>query len=344
MLPVSIITGFLGSGKTTLLNNLLRQPSFEHSLVIINEFGEIGIDHLIVSAPDENMRLLSNGCLCCEVRGELFETLVDALGKREAGEIPTFNRILIETTGLADPVPILRTIVADEDLKKLCRMERVIGVIDAVHAPLQIAAQDEARKQIAVSDVLLLTKTDLISAARKAEAEAAIRAINARADLITVERGKVDPELLFRGPEAAEHDLTRWLSEGVHAHGSHAGDIGTLTLDYGRPVSEAGLATWLSMLTEFKGTQLLRVKGIVNVGGDPYVIHVVQTVVHEPIPLDAWPTEDERSRIVFIGRDLERATLENSFAAFSLAESLDDTQMIDPFAYARFREAAQRLI
>lgn len=344
MLPVSIITGFLGSGKTTLLNRLLQHSTFENSLVIINEFGEIGIDHLLVSAPAENMRLLSNGCLCCEVRGELFDTLTDALRKREIGEIPAFDRVLIETTGLADPVPIIRTIVTEGDLSAFLCLDRVVGVVDAVHAPLQLVMQDEARKQIAVADVLLLSKTDLVSSQARTEVEAVVTAINGGAELFAMHHGVVNPELLFAGSATGERDLARWLRDDGHAHAQHTGDISTFTLDYDGPVIESGLATWLSMLTNFKGPQLLRVKGIVNVGGEPYVIHVVQTVVHEPTPLDAWPSTDERTRIVFIGRGLERATLESSFAAFSLAESLGNTYAIDPAAYARFRETAEHLI
>ncbi len=355
MLPVSIITGFLGSGKTTLLNRLLRHPSFENSLVIINEFGEIGIDHLLVSTPAENMRLLSNGCLCCELRGELFDTLTDVSRDRASGAIPSFDRILIETTGLADPVPIVQTIVTDRELSLLYRLDTVVGVVDAVHALSQLASQDEARKQVAVSDVLLLTKTDLAAPAARREVEVAIKAINGGAELIPMLYGEVDPKLLFAGNAMAEseRDLARWLGSGQASgsagsggsiHTRHAGDIRSFTLDYEGQVSESGLATWLSMLASFKGPQLLRVKGIVNVSGSPYVIHVVQTVVHEPVPLERWPTSDERTHIVFIVRGLERATLEKSFAAFSLADCLGDTYRIDPAAYIRFREAAEHLV
>ena len=220
-------------------------------------------------------------------------------------------------------------------------------MVDAVHAHSQLVSQDEARKQLAVSDVLLLTKTDLAAPAVQREVEAAIKAINGGAELFPVLHGEIDPELLFgRSAKAGrERDLARWLgadrageSAGSHesTHSMHAGDIRTFTLEYEGQVSASGVATWLSMLASFKGPQLLRVKGIVNVSGSPYVIHVVQTVVHEPVPLERWPTSDERTRIVFIVRELERATLEKSFAAFSLADSLGDTYRIDPAAYIRF--------
>lgn len=358
MLPVSIITGFLGSGKTTLLNRLLQHESLKNSLVIINEFGEVGIDHLLVSAPAENMRLLASGCLCCEVKGDLVDTLTDVSVKRARGEIPAYDRVLIETTGIADPVPIVQTIVTDTDLSRLYRLDMVVGVVDALHAISQLATQGEVRKQIAVSDILLLSKTDLVDGDVLAEVEAAVRKINGGAELLKATHGDVHPDVLFgrtvTDSTARVADLERWLAaenatargrSGGNTYTPHAGDIRTYTLYHDGAVTASGVATWLSMLASFRGPQLLRVKGLINVGGDPYIIHAVQTVIHEPVQLDRWPSDDRRTRIVFIVRGVERAALERTFAAFAMPESLGaDALQIDPAAYARFVEAAKQFI
>jgi G3E family GTPase len=351
MTPVSVITGFLGSGKTTLLNRLLQHDAFRNSLVIVNEFGEVGIDHLLVSVPSENMRLLANGCLCCEVKGDLVDTLTEVSIKRANGEIPAYDRVLIETTGLADPVPIVQTIVNDENLSLLYRLDTVIGVVDAVHALTQLATQREVHKQIAVSDLLLLSKTDLAAPEARIEVEAAARAINAGAELIPVQHGVIDPALLFgRSSERNPADLERWLGLDDHKEGGersytpHADDIRTFTLYHEAPVTPAGLATWLTMVASFRGAQLLRVKGIVNVLGQPYIIHAVQTVLHEPAELDRWPSEDRRTRIVFIVRGIERSAMEKTFAAFAMPESLGKDLKIDPAAYAQFVEAAKQFM
>jgi G3E family GTPase len=354
-IAVSIITGFLGSGKTTLLNRLLQHDALSNSLVIINEFGAVGIDHLLVSTPVENVRLLANGCLCCEVRGDLVDTLTDVAQKRSRGEISAFDRILVETTGLADPVPIIQTIVADAELARIFRLDAVVGVVDAVHALGQIASQDEARKQIAVADVLLVSKTDLVPAGALSEVEHAVRSINAGTELIAVVRGEVDPERLFgRGRATASvhaAEVERWIGANARAASAlgranrrspHAGDIRTFTLFHDTPVSVTGLTTWLTMLAGFKGPQLLRLKGIVNVEGDPYVLHAVQTVIHEAVRLEAWPSEDRRTRIVFIGRGLDRDAIERSFSAFAMPEPVAAAPHIDPAAYARFLEAAKQ--
>ena len=353
MLPVTLITGFLGSGKTTLLNFLLKHAALKNSLVVINEFGEIAIDHLIVSAPAENVRLLSNGCMCCQVRGELVDTLNDVAQKRRRGELSPFERILIETSGLADPVPILQTIVTDDRLSLLLHLDAVITVIDAIHVLRQLSVQDEIRKQIAVADLLLVSKTDLPSAATLPELELVVRRINGGAEILPVTHGAIDPTCLLGLSAAPRRDrsLLRWVegarpSGSADGHGLHAGDIQTFSLFLEEPVSKPGLIMWLSMLAHFRGAQLLRVKGIVNVVGKPHIIHAVQTVIHEPIQLDAWPTADERTRIVFIVRGLDRGAISKTLEVFGIADSLDNSPgaRIDPAAYALFRETARHFI
>jgi G3E family GTPase len=349
MLPVTIITGFLGSGKTTLLNFLLRQEALKQSLVIINEFGEVPIDHLIVSSPAENVRLLSNGCLCCQVKGEFADTLSEAARQKSAGELPPFDRILIETSGLADPVPILKTIVTDDCLSLLYSLDAVIVVMDAVNLLQQVATQNEARKQIAISDIMLLSKTDLPSAADSAELEAAVRGINGGADILPVLHGAIDPNRLLGLSTAHRRkcDLVQWLdtasaaAESARDRPSHTHDIQTFSLCLEVPVGKAGLMIWLSLLANFRGRQLLRVKGVVNVAGQPYMVHVVQSVVHELTPLEAWPTSDHRTRIVFIGRALDRSAIEKTIAVLDTTEALDNSPWIDAAGYARFREAAR---
>ena len=358
MTPVCIITGFLGSGKTTLINHILTYQAYRNCLVIINEFGEIGIDHLLVSRPSENIYLIANGCMCCKVRGDMVGTLTEIIRKRALGEIPFFDRIFIETTGLADPVPIIQTIVGDEELSSFFKLDGVIGLIDAVNAAYQLWSHDEARKQVAVSDLLLLTKTDLVSAADLAELELTVRHINNGAQLIRTQHGRVLPQLLFGFGEAAKcvGDLRRWLERGLKAPGDfrpmgvahvdtlHGEGIQSFAVFHPGCATEAELATWLSMLASFKGPQLLRVKGIVNVAGRPFVVHAVQSVVHDLVELEIWPEADHRTRLVFITCNIDREVVERSFEIFEISKTFSDKCEIDPKAYARFRRAAMHLL
>lgn len=365
-IPVSIITGFLGSGKTTLLNRLLQDPALANSLVIINEFGEIGIDHLLVSTPIENMRLLGNGCLCCVVRGDLVDTLADAARQRRDGSIPPFDRVLVETTGLADPVPIIQTVVTDQEVAPSYRLDTVIGVVDAVNAQTQFDHQPESVKQVAVSDLLLLSKTDIASADQIAEVESRVRAINRSVEMIRVLHGGVDPRLLFgRGTvdgHAAAGQVARWLGDpkdgtddacafddhahcdhGHHDHAStrHDDRVYTFSVTQDQPTNPGALTIWLSMLASFRSANLLRVKGLVNVEGRPVVIHAVQSVLHEPVELAHWPSEDRRSRIVFIVRDMQREELERTMDVLLAPETSSSKNELDPQAYAQFLQMAR---
>ena len=344
MISATIITGFLGSGKTTLLNRLLKHPLARNSLVVINEFGEVGIDHLIVSVPAENVRLLANGCMCCQTKGHLVETLADLWARRKHGKLPAFDRIFIETTGLADPVPVLHAIVNDEHLNPVYRLERVITVVDAANLHWQLSEYEQAEKQVAVADIVVLSKTDLVERAELAELEARIRRITAGAEIFSAANGSVDTQrLLVASARAAE----RWLERSATVRASsdtHLSGISSLSASLEGCISPAGLATWLSMLASLKGVQLLRVKGVVNVAGEPYVVDVVQSVVHEPFKLDAWPTPDKRTRIVFIVRGATRESIEATFSAFALGDALQGMRTFDAAAYARFRTVADQFI
>ena len=353
--PVTIITGFLGSGKTTLLNHLLAQPALADSAVIINEFGDVGIDHLLVSAPAENMVLLDTGCLCCTVRGDLVETLTDLHAKRASGAIPPFGHLIIETTGLADPVPVLQTVVADDALGQVYRLHDVVTLVDAVHGESQLDAHPESVKQAAVADALLITKTDLASRAAVGALRARLQRLNPGADLHEVVRGVIDPAIFLRGnvydPRTKAPDVESWLHAEAHAHhekshsapsrdvNRHDAHIRSFCIYHERPIRRAGLVMWLDMLSALSGANLLRVKGVLNVDGDPVVIHAVQTVVHEPVVLDAWPGEDRRSRLVFIAKDMAREEIERTFDAFDYAPAAARKGAIDPAAYAQFVQA-----
>ena len=353
--PVSVITGYLGSGKTTLLNRLLRAPGMARAAVIINEFGETGLDHLLVTAPTENTVLLANGCLCCTIRGDLVETLAGLLGERAAGKI-AFDRVLVETSGLADPVPILRTLASDELIAPRVRPGAVITVADGVNGCGQLDECPESVKQAAIADCVLVSKTDLATAEEVARLRARLARINPGAAIHEAVRGDIAPERVFGAAldaGAAGEGVERWLNEAAymtparsasHRRGGrarHLEGIRSFALRREGEVTAAGLMAWLNLLAALKGRNLLRVKGLVNVEGMPYAIHAVQSVIHEPIALESWPSADRDSRIVFITRDLDRARVEATLPALELdARKRVEGAALDPEAYARFVRAA----
>jgi len=336
-LPVTIITGFLGSGKTTLLRRLLRHPGMSRAAVIINEFGDVGLDHELVAASSEQMTLLSNGCLCCAVRTDLQETLRELFVKRRAGEVIDFDRVFVETTGLADPVPVLHTLDSDGLLGARYRLNGVVTLVDAVNGMGQLDTMSEAAKQAAVADRLVITKTDLAGTAGASSLEARLHAMNPYALVTTAIDGELDPELLAEivpaSARALARDPDRWLAAaGAEArlhdprgkaaraagHASaHDAAIHAFCLWFQRPFTWDTLNASLEVLTTLRGPDLLRVKGIVNVAGapGPVAIHGAQHVFHPPVTLDAWYGDDRRSRIVFIVRNIPRASIEAVFAA-----------------------------
>jgi G3E family GTPase len=327
-LPVSVITGFLGSGKTTLLNRLLRRPEMATSAVIINEFGEIGLDHLFVEAVDGETVLMQSGCLCCTIRSDLEKTLRSLVLRRERAEVPRFERILIETTGLADPAPIAQLLLNNPLTSHSLRLDAMVTTIDAVNGARQLDEHPEAVKQAAIADRLVLTKTDLAEPDLAASLRRRLAALNPGARIEQAVQGAIDPALLFGAahfdPKRKSADVRRWLNEEAlaEAHQRHAHDVNrhdarirAFCLTYEAPIEWERFALWLGMLRRVRGADLLRVKGILNLVGEevPIAIHGVHHVFHPPVALAAWPDSDRRSRLVFIVRDLERDELEQSW-------------------------------
>jgi G3E family GTPase len=320
-LPVGIITGFLGSGKTTLLSRLLHSAALADSAVIINEFGAVGLDHLLVDAIDGEMVVLQSGCVCCTIRSDLETALRNLLARRDAGKIPAFRRVLIETTGLADPAPILQMLLNNPLVAPLFRLDAAVTTVDAVHGAGQLDTHPEAVKQVAVADRLLLTKTDLN--ADVAALEARLRALNAGAPIIKVRHGEVDASLLFGAgpvdPDKGER-LQAWLALDAHDdhhdhHHAHDDRIRSTTLIADAPLDWMMVQNWLAALRAQHGQSLLRVKGILNLKEEdgPVVVHGVQHVFHPPVRLPRWPDADTRSRLVFILRDLDPEKVREGF-------------------------------
>jgi G3E family GTPase len=304
--PVVLLTGFLGSGKTTLLQRLLEHPELAETAVIVNELGEVAIDHHLVRRVDERTVVLASGCVCCSLRGDLADELRDLLGRREREEIPRFRRVVVETTGLADPAPILYTLVAEPVVKNHFRLERVITTVDAVHG----LRAPESLRQAAAADRLVLTKTDL---AEPEALERRLGTLNPAAEVLRASFGDVDPETLLGG---RDRDLRDPVPSGPAAHG----DVEAHSLVLAGQVDWTAFGVWLTMLLAARGDDVLRVKGLLDVGGaGPLLLNGVRHVVHPPVHLEAWPDDDRRSRLVFIGRGLERRALEESLAAFGRA-------------------------
>lgn len=340
-IPVTLLTGFLGSGKTTTLNHLLQHPALAKTLVIVNEFGEIGIDHaLMVHTNEETVVEMSSGCLCCTIRGDLSKTLREAPWRFARGGKRWFERVVIETTGLADPVPVMHTLMMDTAIEEFYRLDGVITTIDAATALPTLDRQFESIKQAAVADMLLLTKTDLADSDTISAVEARLREINPAAPIVRTIQGTIEPTLLFdsglHSPDARTEDVRRWLSaeayehEQKHGHHHHHGehhhdvnrhgkDITAICLTVDDPIDPIVFNGWLGLITAYRGPDLLRVKGLVNIIGEPgpVVIHGVQHIFHPSVSLDAWPDDDHRSRIVFIGRNLPAKQLQDALRILS---------------------------
>lgn len=313
-LPVALVTGFLGSGKTTLLSRLLGRPELGETAVIVNELGEVAIDHHLLRRVDERTVLLANGCLCCTLRGDLADELRDLLSRRTRGEIPPFRRVLVETTGLADPAPILNTLLAEPVVRHHFEPGAVLATVDAVNGLGQLERERETVKQVVVADRLVVTKTDVADRDEVARLEERLRALNPAAELLEVSFGEVEPAVLLAAGNGDPRELR--IPEGP----AHGGDLQPFVLFLERPVDWTAFGIWLTMLLQARGNDVLRVKGLLDVGGPgPVVLNGVQHVVYPPEHLEAWPDEDRRSRIVFIARGIARRDVEESLAAFDAA-------------------------
>jgi G3E family GTPase len=322
--PINVITGFLGSGKTTLLQRLLHSPELSDVAVLVNEFGEVGLDHHLLQAVAESTLLLGNGCLCCAVRGDLQQALRNLLSQRTRGEVPNFRRVVIETSGLADPSPIAYTLLSEPVLRHHFRLSGIITTVDAVNGASQLGEFTEAVKQVSMADRLVVTKTDLSDAQLLASLRARLRVLNGSAQILesTEIRGAVHQVLTDDIYDAAGkfREARHWVAEEVDAGvADHTAGIASFVVVFDRPLDWTAFGVWASMLLHRHGADVLRLKGLLNVAGvpTPVLINGVQHIVHPPSHLEQWPDSDRRSRLIFIVRGLHRARIERSLAAFN---------------------------
>jgi G3E family GTPase len=309
-LPVSIVTGFLGAGKTTLIRTLLDSPAGANTAIVVNEYGEIGIDNALLRASSDATVLLGNGCVCCLMRSDLQESLRALFADRARGAVPGFERVIIETSGLADPGPLLQTFASDRALGEEFHLQALVTVIDAPNGARNLASAPEAREQVALADRIVLTKSDLADPAELLTQLAELTA----APVERAVNGAIDPTYLLD----ERLDLPVRIPEHDHAH-AHSHGIDSFAITFDKPLAWPAFEQAMAVLTALRGADLLRVKGIVAVEGvkGPVVVHAVQHTSHRPIELQEWPDSDRTSRLVFITRGIGRTEIENLLAAIA---------------------------
>ncbi len=338
-IPVTLLTGFLGSGKTTLVNALLRDPALADTAVIVNELGDIALDHLLVESSDDNVKVLGGGCLCCVMQSGLRETLADLFVRRVNGSVPRFRRVLVETTGLADPGPIANALVADQLVHAEYALSAIVTTVDAMHGRAQLASQPESVHQAALADLLVITKCDLVTQGMLDALNDDLALLNPHARRIEAANGNIEANIVLTTPHRAPA-LPRWLGIALdqpsanHApyrrlaplgqatlgQATHLADITSISIVLDAPISWAGLAAWSALTSEAFGKNLLRVKGLVEIAETrkPVVVHAVSGYFHRPERLDTWPSDDHRSRLVIIARGIDALALRSSLKALTL--------------------------
>lgn len=322
VIPVHVVTGFLGSGKTTLLTRLLASEEFGDTAVLVNEFGEVGLDHLLLGEIAPNTVLLKSGCVCCTVRGELVDALRDLFSRRQRGEIPAFKRVVLETTGLAEPAPIVATLAADPVIRHHFRLGGIVTVVDALNALATHSAEPVWIEQLSAADRLILTKTDLLPEGEVQQVLAQLSALNPLAPVTLATEQALPIDEILPLTQATDGPMSVRLAPAVNgaakAVGSHLGQTQSFCLEFGQQIDWTAFGLWLSLLLNRHGRNILRVKGLLNIAGfaAPVAIQGVQHLVHAPVHLPKWPDDKRRSCLVFITRELDARTIEQSFSIF----------------------------